>query len=105
MNPQGVHSSHVDIRGETCASVRVDLFRNPMYHYPVIDQSTCQKKAVRNVALGSRFSHTDPTFGKLEILKIDDLYSINVGVFMHKYLSSKLPTSFPDMFKFFLDPN
>jgi len=33
-----------------------------------------QKKAVRNVALGSRFSHTDPTFGKLEILKIDDLY-------------------------------
>jgi len=64
-----------------------------------------QKKAVRNVALGSRFSHTDPTFGKLEILKIDDLYSINVGVFMHKYLSSKLPISFSDMFKFFPEPN
>ena len=64
-----------------------------------------QKRAIRIVALKHKISHTNPTFGKLEILKFDDLYRLNSGIFMHKFILHKLPSSFRDMFKAFPEPN
>ena len=64
-----------------------------------------QKRAVRIVALKSRSEHTDPLYGKFEILKLEDLYSLNGGVFMYKYLNSRLPESFNGLFKLLSEPN
>ena len=65
----------------------------------------CKKRAERIVALKHRLSHTDPTFAKLGILKFDDLYVLNAGIFMHKSFNMKLPISFRGMFKAFPEPN
>lgn len=64
-----------------------------------------QKRAVRFVAAKSKLSHTSPIFGNLELLNLEDLYTLNAGTFMHKYMNSKLPTSFLGMFKVFSGPN
>ena len=64
-----------------------------------------QKRAVRTVALKPSLSHTNPTFGNLELLKFDDLYGLNAGIFLHKYNQLKLPYSFTNMFKVFPGPN
>ena len=64
-----------------------------------------QKRAVRIVALESRAPHTDPLFGNLEILKLEDLYKLNAGIFMYKYFKSKLPESFNELFKPLSEPN
>ena len=57
-----------------------------------------QKRCIRNLASGSWLSHTDPLFGKLNILKFKDILDVNSKIFMHKYFNSQLPGSFNDMF-------
>ena len=57
------------------------------------------------MALKSNLSHTSPTFGNLELLKFDDLYKLNAGIFLFKYNQLKLPISFANMFKTFPEPN
>ena len=50
-------------------------------------------------------SHTDPLFGKLNILKFKDILDVNSKIFMHKYFNSQLPGSFNNMFTPFAEPN
>ena len=57
------------------------------------------------VAGKSRVAHADPVFGKLNILKFDDMFELNTGIFMHKYLNNLLPVSFNDMFTPLSIPN
>ena len=64
-----------------------------------------QKRAVRTVASKPKLSHTNPTFGNLELLKFDDLYNLNAGIFLYKYINLKLPVSFLNMFRVFPEPN
>ena len=60
---------------------------------------TMQKKCIRNVALKSFRSHTEPIFKELQILNFADRLSYNRAIFMHKYRNRKLPTSFSGIFK------
>jgi hypothetical protein len=64
-----------------------------------------QKRAVRTVAIKSWSSHTDPLFERMQLLKFEDLFSLNVGTFMYKYINLKLPASFNGMFKSLSEPN
>ena len=40
-----------------------------------------QKKAIRNITYSDYLAHTDPLFHSLSILKIYDIYKLNVGLF------------------------
>ena len=64
-----------------------------------------QKRAVRTMANKSYLAHTDPIFSNTKILKIDDLYSLNVSMFMYKYHNNKLPESFNGIFEPLQLPN
>jgi hypothetical protein len=66
---------------------------------------TLQKRAVRTVHNKSRSVHADPLFGKLKLLKFDDIYKLNTSIFMHKYFNEKLPFSFRGMFNSLSEPN
>ena len=44
-------------------------------------------------------SHSDPLFKQSGILKISDLYQIEVMTFMHDFANEKLPVSFKDVYK------
>jgi len=64
-----------------------------------------QKRCIRNLVSGNWLSHTDPLFGKLNILKFKDIFDVNSKIFMHKYFNSQLPESFNNMFTPFAAPN
>ena len=53
-----------------------------------------QKRALRSINLSRYNSHTDPLFKQSGILKLRDLYQLNVMIFMHDYVNQKLPKSF-----------
>ena len=57
-----------------------------------------QKRALRAVNTEYR-SHSNPLFIKYNQLKISDLGNHNIGIFMYKYCSNLLPSSFKNMFK------
>ena len=40
-----------------------------------------QKKAIRNITCSDYLAHTDPLFYSMKILKIHDIYKLNVGLF------------------------
>ena len=48
-----------------------------------------QKKAVRIVGNGNFRAHSEPIFSRLEFLKLEDLYKINVQSFMYGYFHSR----------------
>ena len=58
-----------------------------------------QKRAVRILSKTSYRSHTNPLFAELNILKMDDLFNLNLGKFMFKYKHGLLPASTNDCFK------
>ena len=62
---------------------------------------TLQKKAIRIIMKKPYRAHTDPLFKSLNILKLHDLYKLNVCLFAHDYIYKKLPKSF---IKFYPDP-
>ena len=64
-----------------------------------------QKRWIRNLVSSNWLSHTDPLFGKLNILKFKDILDVNSKIFMHKYFNSQLPGSFNNMFTPFAEPN
>ena len=64
-----------------------------------------QKRCIRNLVSSNWLSHTDPLFGKLNILKFKDILDVNSKIFMHKYFNSQLPGSFNNMFTPFAEPN
>ncbi|NQX84229.1 MAG: reverse transcriptase family protein, partial [Mycoplasmataceae bacterium] len=63
---------------------------------------TLQKKAIRNLANAHYIAHTEPIFKQYKLLKLDDLYQLQVGKFIHSYMTNitkdKLPKSFTNFF-------
>ena len=57
-----------------------------------------QKRAVRSIVCAKPAAHTDPIFKKLNILKVEDLISLNQTLFIHKYRAGRLPSSFNNFF-------
>ena len=53
-----------------------------------------QKRAIRIINNAPYNSHTEPKFRKSEILKLHDLYELESLIFVHDYLTDKLPKSF-----------
>ena len=57
-----------------------------------------QKNAIRYITFSHYLAHTDPLFSKLKVLKLSEIYSYCVSLFMYKYQRKLLPTVFDDMF-------
>ena len=64
-----------------------------------------QKRALRIINCKKFNSHTDPLFKQSGILKLSDLYQLQVLLFMHKYSRDKLPMSFRNIFTLNRDIN
>ena len=58
-----------------------------------------QKWSVRSITLSKYNAHTDPLFIKLKLLKIQDIYSLCLLKFYHKYKNNLLPGFFTGMFE------
>ena len=57
-----------------------------------------QKWAIRTISNSHYRSHTRPLFAKYNILNIEDMYSLELGVFMYKNSIHELPNSFNEYF-------
>jgi hypothetical protein len=57
-----------------------------------------QKWAIRTVSNSHYRSHTEPLFEKYNVLKIEDMYNLELGVFMYKYSINDLPNAFDSYF-------
>ena len=60
-----------------------------------------QKWAIRTISKSHYRSHTRPLFAKYSILNVNDMYSLELGVFMYKYSINDLPNAFNDYFFIF----
>ena len=58
-----------------------------------------QKWSVRAITCSKYNAHTDPLFIQLNLLKVEDLYKLNLLKFYHKYKSESLPKYFSGMFE------
>ena len=56
------------------------------------------KWAIRTISKRHYRSHTRPLFAKYSILNVNDMYSLELGVFMYKYSINDLPNAFNDYF-------
>ena len=50
-----------------------------------------QKKVIRAMVSAKYNAHTDDLFNELGILKLDDVYKLNVGKFIFSYMKKELP--------------
>ena len=57
-----------------------------------------QKRAVRLISSAPRLAHTLPLFRKLKLLKLCDIYVLNIMLFMFKFKHYLLPRVFDNMF-------
>ena len=57
-----------------------------------------QKKAIRIIASSHYIAHTDPLFSMTKLLKLDDMYKYQLGIFMHKVTHFQLPQNVSSMF-------
>ena len=57
-----------------------------------------QKKTIRIITSSHHIAHTDPLFAMTKLLKIEDLYKYQLGIFMHKVTHSQLPQNMSSMF-------
>ena len=57
-----------------------------------------QKRVIRCICGEPYDAHTDPLFKELKILKFDDMYLFNLGVFMFLYCNNLLPDPFDFFF-------
>ena len=65
---------------------------------------TLQRMAVRNIASPYNQLRTDRLFNEFKLLKLNDIYKLQVGTFVHKFLlPGTLPSSFKDYFKMAID--
>ena len=55
-----------------------------------------QKKSVRIITCSRYNAHTEPLFKRLRIIKINDLFELNLLKFYQKLLNGRLPTYFDD---------
>ena len=58
-----------------------------------------QKKAIRLCAGSDFYDHTDPLFYRFKTLKVDDIHTLQIALFMYRFHSKQLPTIFEHMFK------
>ena len=58
-----------------------------------------QKKALRIMSFSDFQAHTSTLFKQYKLLKLDDLISLNNILFVHDFLTRKLPKSFSTFFK------
>ena len=57
-----------------------------------------QKKTIRLMTFKSFHEHSSPIFRKLNIIKLDDLISYHIAVFMYRFNNSLLPSAFDAFF-------
>ena len=57
-----------------------------------------QKKILRALTHAGYNEHTHPLFVKTGILKLNDIYTLEVAKFMHKYINNSLPEALSDTF-------
>ena len=57
-----------------------------------------EKKAIRIITSSHYIAHTDPLFSTTKLLKLDDLYKYQLGIFTHKVTHCQLPQNMPSMF-------
>ena len=57
-----------------------------------------QKKAIRIITSSHYIAHTEPLFSMTKLLKLDDLYTYQLGIFMHKVTHCQLPQNMSSMF-------
>ena len=57
-----------------------------------------QEKTIRIITSSHYIAHTDPLFAMTKLLKIEDLYKYQLGIFMHKVTHSQLPQNMSSMF-------
>ena len=57
-----------------------------------------QMKAIRIITSSHNIVHTDPLFSTTTLLKLDDLYKYQFGIFMHKVTHCQLPQNMSSMF-------
>ena len=57
-----------------------------------------QKKAIRIITSSHYIAHTDPLFSTTKLLKLDDLYKYQLGIFTHKVTHCQLPQNISSMF-------
>ena len=53
-----------------------------------------QRKAIRTITNSKYNAHTSPLFKKLSLLKLEDMFKINMLKWYHKYVNGKLPHYF-----------
>ena len=58
-----------------------------------------QKKSLRYIANSKYNSHVNPLFVKYNVLNVNDMVYLNMGIFMYQYTYNNLPSSFNDLFK------
>ena len=56
------------------------------------------KKAIRIITSSHYIAHTDPLFSMTKLLKLDDLYKYQLGIFMHQVTHCQLPQNMLSMF-------
>ena len=64
-----------------------------------------QKKAVRIMTFSSFDEHSTPLFRLLAIMKLSDLVTFHIALFMHKFQNKLLPSYFDSFFKVASHPN
>lgn len=57
-----------------------------------------QKWAIRTITNSHYRSHAEPLFKESNILNINDMYKLELGVFMYKFSINDLPVAFDDYF-------
>ena len=61
------------------------------YKSSVNKLTVMQKKVIRAMVSAKYNAHTDDLFNELGILKLDDVYKLNVGKFIFSYMKKELP--------------
>lgn len=69
----------------------IQIWGNSNYMYKII---TRQKQAIRAISHKPYLSHTEPLFKQHRILKLVDLYNLQISLFMYDLHSNTLPPSF-----------
>ena len=58
-----------------------------------------QKRIIRIITNSPFDAHTTPLFKKLSLLKIDDIHSLQIALFMHSVHFNSIPNTFQNLFK------
>ena len=58
----------------------------------LLSSVSLQKRAIRIICNSNYKSHTEPLFKKSEVLKLYDLYTYNVALFMYDYCTKNVKT-------------